>query len=179
MKDHSTFLRAARIVASAHPNARFLIVGRGPPHYLSQLHAECHRLDLDDRVVWREASNNMRGTLNAMDVLVSSSAYGEGMQNVVLEAMSCGLPLVATDVGDARRVISDVDCLVAPGDERAVAQAVLCQLRERDSGRRATRRQHVVNRFSIERAGNEFEQLLAPLLTHSSNRVLAPRGTGE
>jgi glycosyltransferase involved in cell wall biosynthesis len=179
MKDHSTFLRAARIVANTLPNAKFLIVGRGSPHYLSNLRSECHRLDLDGRIVWREASSNMRATFNAMDVLVSTSAYGEGMQNVVLEAMSCGLPVVATDVGDARRVISDFDCLVAPRDERAVAQAVLRLLRESDGTRRTARRQHVINRFGIERAGKELEQLLAPLLTHGSDRMFATGRSGE
>ena len=179
MKDHATFFRAARIVATSLSSARFLVVGRGSPHYRQRVKAECHRLDLDGRVVWREASSDMSGILNALDVLVSSSAYGEGMQNVLLEAMSCGVPVVATDVGDARRVISAHDCLVAPRDEGALAEAVLRQLREADDGRRADRRQHVVKRFGIERAGKELEQMLRATLATESSRMLAGSGARE
>ncbi len=48
------------------------------------------------------------------DIVVSSSAFGEGFSNAVAEGMSAGLIPVATDVGDTMRIIGDTGHLVPP-----------------------------------------------------------------
>ena len=64
---------------------------------------------------------------------------------MLAEAMACGVPCVATDVGDARRILSSADFLVPAGDPNSLAQALvraLASLREtrgRDLGERARR----------------------------------------
>lgn len=62
--------------------------------------------------------------LAAADLLVSPSAYGEGFSNAIAEGMSAGLPVVATDVGDARRIVGEAGRIVAPGDRAALAAAI-------------------------------------------------------
>jgi len=62
--------------------------------------------------------------LAASDILVSTSRFGEGFSNVMVEAMICGLPVVATDVGDARRIVGDTGLVVLPGDEDGLVEAL-------------------------------------------------------
>lgn len=91
--------------------------------------------------------------LHAMDVFVSASAYGEGFSNAIAEAMSCELPVVATDVGDSGRIVGDCGIIVEPEDSNALAEAIM-KLRQntemrRDLGRRA--RQRITEEFSLQR----------------------------
>ncbi|HAA92521.1 MAG TPA: hypothetical protein DCS82_06840 [Rhodospirillaceae bacterium] len=62
--------------------------------------------------------------LSTIDILVSPSAFGEGLSNVIGEAMACGRPIVATDVGDARLLIGEAGLVVAPESSEALAVAV-------------------------------------------------------
>lgn len=67
--------------------------------------------------------------LSAIDVLVSPSAFGEGLSNVIGEAMACGRPIVATDVGDARVLVGEAGILVPPKAPVDLAEAI-AQLRD-------------------------------------------------
>src|SRR3546814_4603687 len=57
--------------------------------------------------------------LSGIDVLISCSLYGEGSSNAILEAMATGVPVIATDVGDARALIGDGGIVIPPGDPSA------------------------------------------------------------
>ncbi len=104
-KDHANFLEAARLLAARHPHLRILLVGRetneiAVPDALKPL-----TVALGER---RDVPRIMR----ALDLLVSSSAYGEGFPNVIGEAMASGVPCVATDVGDAALIIGEAGRVV-------------------------------------------------------------------
>ena len=61
---------------------------------------------------------------SAIDVLVSASAFGEGLSNVIGEAMATGRPIVATNVGDAAQLVGDGGIIVPPGRPDLLADAV-------------------------------------------------------
>src|SRR5439155_14583176 len=68
--------------------------------------------------------------LAAADFVVSSSRFGEGFSNALAEGMACGLPAVATDVGDAQLIVGDSGILVPAHNVPALANAISMLARE-------------------------------------------------
>lgn len=90
------------------PEAKLAIVGEG--HEKSRLKALARQHGVEDRVylAGMVAQDNLRFWYNAADVLVLCSSR-EGMPNVLLEAMACGTPVVATNVGGIAEIVSNDD----------------------------------------------------------------------
>jgi glycosyltransferase involved in cell wall biosynthesis len=106
--------------------------------------------------------------LCAGDLIVSSSAYGEGFSNALAEGMAAGLVPVATDVGDAGEIVGSTGAIVPPRDPAALAAALeriaLLSASER-SPRGAAARSRIECRFSLEAAVDRFEALYRGTLT--------------
>ena len=97
IKDHATLLRAAELLVRHGKNIHVLLVGSGPEQARLKAQATASP-ELAARTTFTGSSDNVPQLLNAMDVFVLPS-INEGMSNTLLEAMSCGLPIVATRVG--------------------------------------------------------------------------------
>lgn len=104
IKGYEDFLQAAALIKKAEPRAFFIIMGEGPLREdLSDL---ARKLDLTDSLLlpgWRE---DLSGWLHTMDVFLLTS-LNEGMGRVLVEAMACGLPVVATEVGGVPSVVDN------------------------------------------------------------------------
>ena len=92
-----------------YPNLIYLIIGGPSPegdwtHQLKQMVLD-HQLDSSVKFLGPMAADKLSLPLSAADVFVLSTR-NEGWANVLLEAMACGLPVVATDVGGNREVVS-------------------------------------------------------------------------
>lgn len=101
--------------------------------------------------------------LAAVDALVSPSHFGEGFSNAIGEAMASGLPVVATDVGDAARIVGDAGIVVPPRDADALASA-LARLRddaELRHGLGEKAREQIERSFGLKRSIDAFEALHA------------------
>lgn len=101
--------------------------------------------------------------LNALDLLVSVSSFGEGFSNVIAEAMATRVPVIATDVGDARRIVGNAGRIVPPDDAEALAGAVTA-LRDDAATRRAmgkAARTRVEAEFSLRRCIDAFDAYYA------------------
>lgn len=120
IKDHATFLRAAATSIGTQANLRFVCVGGGPARYQRELETLAGDLGIGDRLIWAGACHDMRAAYSALDIAVCASS-AEGFPNVVGEAMACGVPCVATDVGDCAAIIGDTGMIVTPGDPAALA----------------------------------------------------------
>lgn len=161
MKDHPTFLRAAAELAALEPRLRFVCVGDGPAEYGSMLRSLARELGLGLRIAWHPARPDAEAIYPALDVLCSSSAFGEGFSNVIAEAMACGVPVVATEVGDARTIVGDTGLVVPPADPPALAAALRRLLADaRLEERRSAARQRVVDHFSVEKLLDRTEEVL-------------------
>jgi glycosyltransferase involved in cell wall biosynthesis len=113
------------------------------------------------------ARANVADYLRAADLLVLPSR-AEGMSNVLLEAMACGIPAVATDVNGNREVIGEegqAGRLVPPGDPAALAEAIDKFLGgpafRQETG--AVARSIVAERFDIRRVVTQYASLYEEL----------------
>ena len=114
MKDHANLLTAAASFARQHGDARFVLVGAGAPEYRDELRTLAQSLGVEERVVWAGELGDVRAAYSAFDIATLSSAFGEGFPNVVGEAMACGVPVVATDIGDVRSIVAEFGEVVPP-----------------------------------------------------------------
>ena len=124
VKDYPNFLRAAALLIRERPEVRFVCVGGGPDTYMSEYSELAHSLHLQGVLIWAGEQTEMSQVYNALDMLVLSSV-SEGVSNVLGEAMACGIPCVATDVGDSAQLVGSVGELVPARDSQALKQGML------------------------------------------------------
>lgn len=105
-KDPILLLDSFRDLLARRPDARLVMIGGGSLEFAIRDHLVSNRLT--DRVLLLppQAQDDIARWMNAADCLCLPSAY-EGMPRVVLEALQCGLPVVASDEGETRRVAGD------------------------------------------------------------------------
>lgn len=130
MKDHASFLAAGAELAEARDDLRLVLIGEGTPDLPVPPALSGRVLALGER---RDVARLLRG----LDLLVMSSAYGEGFPNVVGEAMASGVPAVVSDVGDAAELVGETGLVVAPRDPAALAGAIALLLDEGPNARAA------------------------------------------
>jgi glycosyltransferase involved in cell wall biosynthesis len=165
IKDHQTFLRAAAILAGQRKDVRFVCVGGGSGAYARELRefAASRRIG----VIWGGTRRDMCSVYNALDVACCSS-YGEGFPNAVAEAMACGVPCVATDVGDLSLLLGTTGVIVPPRDPQAMAVGMSDLLQRLESNREACRRlarERILSQFSLEQLWKRTSDALHGLLT--------------
>lgn len=149
MKGHHVFLKAFAQLAEKNPLARAIIVGTGPRQRCESLRELSVSLGLERRVQWTGARSDLAALYSGADLFCLSSSYGEGFPNVLGEAMSCELPAVVTDVGDAARIIGNPGRVVPTDEPEALAAALQKALVEL-SGRAAENRKRIVECYAVE-----------------------------
>ena len=173
-KNVQLFLRAARRVHQELPTARFLVVGDGPMR--ESLIELMRSLGLAGVVHFAGIRSDVDRVLRVLDVFVLSSLF-EAFPLCTLEAMACGKPVVATDVGAVCEAVrsDETGFLVPSQDEGAMAHAMMRLLEDRvlaaAMGRRA--RQRVEARFGLDSMVRGYEDLFERLLVRKSRRVVA------
>lgn len=123
-KDHENFIKAAALLASKRRDINFVIIGRGDKQQIIQLEKLMDQLKLADRMRFLGPQQDMNTMYNGLDLLCLSSSFGEGFPNVLGEAMACGIPCVATSVGDSAVVLGDTGLVVPPHDHHALSEAM-------------------------------------------------------
>jgi glycosyltransferase involved in cell wall biosynthesis len=125
-KGHTDLLEALALLLRLLPNgpkAHLAIVGEGMER--SRIEAACRRLGLEVQVTLAGLQRDVRPYYALADVVVLPS-HSEGSPNVLLEAMSAGCAVVATNVGGIPEIVADNESalLVPPRDPHAMAQAL-------------------------------------------------------
>jgi len=170
MKDHPNFLNAAALLVQEGKQFRFVCVGSGPANYRASLQELAKTLGLAEYILWVDARAEVSAIYSALDLLVSSSVYGEGFPNVLGEAMACGVPCVATDVGDSAWVVGEMGEVVPPKNSVALADAIQRLLNQKSY--EPTRiRQRIVAELSMDNLVTNTEHVLCALLTGSRSSV--------
>ncbi|MBN2172057.1 MAG: glycosyltransferase [Candidatus Krumholzibacteriota bacterium] len=164
VKDPYLYLDVARRVRRESPEARFWLVGDGP--LAGELAGAM--ATAPDPGIWIPGERDDAPRLLAAADLYLHTSRTEGLSNAILEAMSCGLPVVARDVGGNRELVVDGETglLTAGGDPALLAGLVLDLLRD-PARRRAlgeAGRRRVLAEFTtecmVERALAHYERIL-------------------
>lgn len=147
------------------PKAHLVLVGDGPLR--SRLEARVASGPHAGQVSFAGATADVSQYLRAADLLVLPSR-AEGMSNALLEAMACGVPVVATDVNGNREVVGTdgkAGLLVPSGDPAALAEAVArliaSPILRREMG--TVGRAFVQERFDIHNVGAQYLSLYEEL----------------
>jgi glycosyltransferase involved in cell wall biosynthesis len=173
-KGHAQFLEAASLLARGNPTAVFTIVGGVLPAY-QPLYVDLlrmrSRLDLDTRLEFVPHLDRpaLRDLLQSLAVLVLPSTSPEPGGLVALEAMACGVPVVATRQGGPLDIITDgVDGRLVPsGQPRAMASAIDDLLQDTTLRRRLGEagRRRVETAYSLDAHVERLIQIYDDLLT--------------
>ena len=123
VKGHLYFVEAMPAILQAFPDAAFLIVGEG--RMKEAIIARARELGVLEKLYLKDSVSDTRQALSVMDLFVMPS-LSEGLGLSLMEAMSCALPAVGSDVGGIRTLIrhGENGLLVKPADPPALAAAV-------------------------------------------------------
>ena len=128
-KGYLEFAEMAELVSAGRSDAYFLAVGDALPSDRDGIAAKFRKriraAGLEERFRFTGFTDRVRDYLQVMDIFVLSS-YREGFPRSVLEAMGCGLPVVATNIRGCREAVVDGETglLVPPRNGTALAEAV-------------------------------------------------------
>jgi L-malate glycosyltransferase len=158
------FLGAAKEIATAYPNSRFIISGEGKQE--ASLRSLADTLGLQDRVLFLGHRNDVYDVLRAMDLFVLCSDH-EGLPTALLEALYLGVPVVVRPVGGIAEVVQDgVNAVFVPSSMPSVL-AGACLALLRDDQRRnflaEAGAKLVAKDFTATRTANRVAQLYQAL----------------
>jgi glycosyltransferase involved in cell wall biosynthesis len=160
-KNHEMLIKVAQRVVRELPETQFLIIGDGPCRLA--LERSVRELDMEGNVRFLGTRADVPRILTITDVFALTS-HNEANPISILEAMSVGRPVVATNVGSIHEAVEDgVHGLLVPrDDEQAFAVRLLellhDPLRAKDMG--AAARKRVVECWSLENTVRGYEQLI-------------------
>lgn len=119
VKQHDRIIRAFTYVAEHEPQARLIILGKGP--LLNYLRGLCVKLKIEDKVTFVGFTNQTEFYLRHSRAFVMASK-AEGFPNSMIEAMNCGVPVITTDTpGACGEIIGKVN------SQEETGQISLCQ----------------------------------------------------
>jgi glycosyltransferase involved in cell wall biosynthesis len=182
IKNHSLFLESVSALMKENSNtrARFLIVGYG--ELRKDLEEMTKELALADRVIFVGWLKDLRSFYADLDVLALTS-NNEGTPVAVIEAMAAGVPVIATDVGGVRELISDFGfrivewregqfeicergVLVRKGDLKGFTKGLKYLLEHPEKGREMGKlgREYALEHHSIDRLVSNMDMLYRSFL---------------
>jgi glycosyltransferase involved in cell wall biosynthesis len=171
-KGHDVFLTAAATVLRSCPDATFALVGGGPE--LGALRSQSEALGIAHAVTFHGHCDDVPRRLAAADMFVLPSR-SEAFPNALLEAMTAGLPVVATGVGGVLELVAHerTGLLVPPGDPRALADQMQRLMRDTSLATRLglAARVEVSTRYSFDRMVSSFESIYLAELGRSGVAV--------
>ncbi len=168
-KGADVLIGAWKRVSALYSNALLVLIGFGPEK--EALEALTKEYNIENHVLFAGKSEGVVDYLNAGDLFVIPSRR-EGNPNTLLEALACGLPVIASSIGGIVEVIEDKKngILIAPDDEQLLAEKILYLLKsEKDAaifGKNA--RESALSLFSLDKISDKYKEEYKKLLLRTS-----------
>lgn len=155
-------------IIKTYPKAKVLIVGEGNEKYCSSLQKTVNELHISfQNVIFTGFCSDIFQVLRCVHIFCLPSLT-EGFNRSLLEAMSCGLPVVATDIDGNREIVKDgINGLLVPSkDPNSLAYAIIKLIEDKDTSKRIGQRarQFIIENFSIEKNVKKTEELYKKIL---------------
>jgi glycosyltransferase involved in cell wall biosynthesis len=163
-KGHGVLVEASALVRRSVPDARFVLVGRGP--FEPDVRRRARELGVEASFVFAGYREDAQRIMTAFDVLAVPSVY-DGLSIALLEAMSLGVPAVLTRVGGNPEAVShgEQGLIVPPADPAALADGIVALLRDANLRARLGRAAKLrAADFDIRAAVNRTEEVYEELL---------------
>ena len=165
-KDYTTLIAAAGWLHAARPEVHFLLCGEGLSDENEALTDRIESRGLQKRFHLLGRRSDIPRITAALDLATSSSSSGEGFSNVIGEAMSCGIPCVVTNLGDAAYLVGDTGKVVPPREPASLAaawNALLSLPAEQRAALGAAARQRIEEHFSLPAVAGQYAALYREL----------------
>ncbi len=166
-KGFEFLISAMEDMTKVYPQTRVLIAGNGNEEYRLSLHAKVNGLRLSSNIIFIGFCKDIPEILRCVDIFCLPSLT-EGFNRTILEAMACGLPVVATSVGGNIEIVQDrVNGLLVPsGNSERLAAAITELVNDREKARTMglEGRRLVEKNFSIEKNVKRIEKLYLQIL---------------
>ena len=180
VKDLETLLHAFVLVHREMPEARLRMFGfppTGREGYLAQCRRLATELGIGGVATFEGRADNVRDAYGTGHI-VALSSISEGLPYSVIEAMACGRPCVATDVGGVSEAVADTGMVVPPRDPKAMAHACLTLLRDADLRLRlgGAARARALELFTVDRTITVLDEIYGRL---SSGRAVPVSEPGD
>jgi glycosyltransferase involved in cell wall biosynthesis len=172
-------IKAMDVIKSEKKDTKLFIIGDG--QLRTPLEELCKKLELNDYINFAGSVNNVLPYYHNSKIFVLPS-ISEGMPLTLLEAMSCGLPVIVTLVGGNKEIldsnletgrtkishynIGEYGILVNPEDIEGLAKAILKLLKDEELAKQLGEkaRKLVENKFSLEKITNDYVDLYHSLM---------------
>ena len=158
------FLYALELVRKKRSDIKGIIVGDGPLR--KELEELAKGLDLSESVVFAGAREDIPEVMHALDLFVLTS-LNEGLGRVLLEAMACGVPVVASRVGGVAEIVlhRETGLLVPPENPEGIAEAILEILNDKKKAELFSRKgKERTKLFDVRRMIERTEEIYQRLL---------------
>jgi glycosyltransferase involved in cell wall biosynthesis len=163
-KGHSYLVQAAQIITPLMPECHFVLIGDGPTREL--INTQVIEAGLENYFTFLGRRTNIQTLLLGFDVFVLPSVR-EGFPISLIEAMSCGLPVVASNIGGIVEAVGDEKgSLFPPTDYHALAE-VLLKLQSQPLLAKALgqeSRMRILNNYSMDAILSQYLQLYKRIL---------------
>lgn len=160
VKNHRGLLSGFSEAVKMNPGYALVLVGDGS--LADELKKLCRKLNIEKQVIFAGQRNDIDRYLKAFDVFVLNSRT-EGLSYAILEAMSSGLPVIATDVGGNAQIIDHGKngILYEQGNEKTLTSALMELITDPDKISRmgAMARKKILEKYSLDAMVSQYDRL--------------------
>ena len=154
-------LKALKILKKDNPNIHLIVIGS--PKKGGHTERLIKELNIQDNVFFKKhiSKEEIRKLYSTSSVAIVSSLY-EGFGYPVIEAMSCEVPLIATNVSSIPELVQKYAILIDPKDENLLSHKIKNVLSNYDEHKKTAiqGRQHIIKTFNWSKITNEYEKTI-------------------
>jgi len=171
IKDPILMLESFRIALQEVPKAKLIVMGKGPLY--EALLQRCQSYGISKNVMFSGLLKNPMPVLPRLRALVMTS-LSEAASLSILEAMMCGIPVIAKNVGGNPELVADrrTGFLIADGSAQSFAQAMLTVLKDKSLSEKIgeAAKKEANNRFSFKVMVEKYKSIYRNLLNHDPSQ---------